>query len=320
MKFKDVDISLLAIKALESHRLQATTSPWALPFYQSGRAIIRPPMMSDIPITPIKVEVMKKVEVVREEEAVVARQEVEEEKAEEEEEKVEELEEEKTQEEEEEKSHSIRWGSCCDGSAWKNGSSHVHNLDSRSVKKAARGAVLESLPLGTSAIELAEIGVKLTLSKSAELKDIGLTGSLLRRKLFLPSLRLNENTACWLVNMAAFEACAALSDDECTVGSYLALFAMLMHREEDVHKLRARHLILGEFTNKQSSRRSTSSTAATRAAFARATTSMPSYDGLRGTSRNGGDRSPSIKSSTTTPRPSPRCCPSWPCSPESAKH
>ncbi|PNT66556.1 hypothetical protein BRADI_3g14030v3 [Brachypodium distachyon] len=123
------------------------------------------------------------------------------------------------------------------------------NPPPRVVRERAR--ILESLPLGTSAIELAEIGIKLTLSKSAEFKDIGLTEGLLFRKLFLPSLRLNENTACWLVNMAAFETCVAFRDGDYTVSSYLVLFAMLMHREQDVHKLRAMGLIHGEFTNKQ---------------------------------------------------------------------
>jgi hypothetical protein len=112
-------------------------------------------------------------------------------------------------------------------------------------------SVLEKLPLGTTAIELAEIGIKLVHSKTSEFKDIGLTEGPFFRKIFLPSLRLNENTACWLINMAAFEVCTAFHDNEYIVSSYLALFAMFMHREEDVHELRANHLIHGEFTNKQ---------------------------------------------------------------------
>uniref|UniRef100_A0ACD5X953 Uncharacterized protein n=1 Tax=Avena sativa TaxID=4498 RepID=A0ACD5X953_AVESA len=112
-------------------------------------------------------------------------------------------------------------------------------------------SVLDKLPLATSAIELSEIGIKLTLSKTAEFKDIGLTEGALFRKIYMPSLRLNENTACWLINMAAFEVCTALHDNEYIVSSYLSLFAMLMHREEDVHELRAKRLIHGEFTNKQ---------------------------------------------------------------------
>ncbi|VAI40310.1 unnamed protein product [Triticum turgidum subsp. durum] len=110
---------------------------------------------------------------------------------------------------------------------------------------------LERLPLGTSAIELAEIGVKLTLSKTSEFTDIGVTEGPLFRKIFLPSLRLNENTACWLLNMAAFETITALLDRDYIVSSYLALFAMFMDREEDVHELRAKRLIHGEFTDKQ---------------------------------------------------------------------
>jgi hypothetical protein len=107
------------------------------------------------------------------------------------------------------------------------------------------------LPLGTSAIELAEIGIKLTTSKTAEFKDIGITEGLLICKLFLPSLRLNENTASWLLNMVAFETCTALEDSDYTVSSYLSLFAMFMDREKDVHELRAKRLIHGEFTDKQ---------------------------------------------------------------------
>ncbi|KAF7086554.1 hypothetical protein CFC21_089842 [Triticum aestivum] len=116
---------------------------------------------------------------------------------------------------------------------------------------APAGSVLEKLPLGTSAIELAEIGVKVTVSKTSEFRDIGVTEGPLFRNIFLPSLRLNENTACWLVNMAAFEAITALFERDYIVSSYLSLFAMFMDREEDVHKLRAKRLIHGEFTNRQ---------------------------------------------------------------------
>uniref|UniRef100_A0A8R7RCJ7 Uncharacterized protein n=1 Tax=Triticum urartu TaxID=4572 RepID=A0A8R7RCJ7_TRIUA len=64
-------------------------------------------------------------------------------------------------------------------------------------------------------------------------------------QLSLTPLFINDFTACWLVNMAAYEACVSTRypSDGFVVSSYISLLAMLMDREEDVHQLRAKHLV-----------------------------------------------------------------------------
>ncbi|XP_066351173.1 UPF0481 protein At3g47200-like [Miscanthus floridulus] len=107
----------------------------------------------------------------------------------------------------------------------------------------------------SSAAELAEIGVKLTPSTKAWFGDMSFQ---YRRRLFgklsLSPVFLNDITACWLVNIAALEAStsgASRESDGYTVSSYLSVLAMLMDREEDVQKLRAKKLLYSTFSDKQ---------------------------------------------------------------------
>ncbi|KAF7098730.1 hypothetical protein CFC21_100446 [Triticum aestivum] len=99
----------------------------------------------------------------------------------------------------------------------------------------------------TSAIELAEIGIKLTASKKKGLANMSIQTDycLFGGQLSLTPLFINDFTACWLVNMAAYEACVSTRypSDGFVVSSYISLLAMLMDREEDVHQLRAKHLV-----------------------------------------------------------------------------
>jgi hypothetical protein len=102
---------------------------------------------------------------------------------------------------------------------------------------------------GSTAVELAEMGVKLTASKTKSFGNmkmrkhrwttLGLFG-----ELSLAPLVLNDLTACWLLNMVAYEAClGATQADNFAVSSYVSVIALLVNRGEDVQELRARGII-----------------------------------------------------------------------------
>lgn len=110
------------------------------------------------------------------------------------------------------------------------------------------------LALASSAIDLAEIGIKVTASKKRWFADMSIQKGSLTGELSLTPLFLNGHTASWLVNMAAFEACTSTRGQEFdgfVVSSYVSLLAMLMGKEEDVHELRAKHLLRSFFSDEE---------------------------------------------------------------------
>ncbi|XP_062224999.1 UPF0481 protein At3g47200-like [Phragmites australis] len=105
-----------------------------------------------------------------------------------------------------------------------------------------------------SAIQLAEMSVKLKDSDATMFADMIMNkNGCLYGELSLSPVFLNEYTACWLINMAAFETCTSTGypSDGFVVSSYLSILAMLMDKEEDVHELRAQHIVQSYFSNQE---------------------------------------------------------------------
>ncbi|KAG2576421.1 hypothetical protein PVAP13_6NG021449 [Panicum virgatum] len=114
------------------------------------------------------------------------------------------------------------------------------------------------LSLSSSAVELAQIGVRLTPSTAPWLGDMSVhRGLFLFGELSLSPLFLNDVTACWLVNMAALEAStagASRQSDGFVVSSYPSVLAMLMDSDDDVQQLRPKRVLQSTFSNKQALR------------------------------------------------------------------
>ncbi|KAL6885636.1 hypothetical protein ACP4OV_010415 [Aristida adscensionis] len=128
---------------------------------------------------------------------------------------------------------------------------HLFGLFHRRQVGAARTEsnrvpVLSSL--GSTAVELAEMGVKLTASKTKKFGDMSMAkrrpGLAVFAELSLAPLVLNDLTACWLLNMVAYEASVSATEaDNFAVSSYVTLIALLINREGDVQELRAKGII-----------------------------------------------------------------------------
>ncbi|KAF7010591.1 hypothetical protein CFC21_024990 [Triticum aestivum] len=109
----------------------------------------------------------------------------------------------------------------------------------------------EKVSISVSAVELAEMGIQLTATKTgAELKEMGVKKGLLSGELFLAPLSLDDANAWFLVNMAALELCTTpdfseADDERSTVCSYLCLLGMVTDRVEDVQQLRTNHILQG---------------------------------------------------------------------------
>ncbi|KAL6607763.1 hypothetical protein ACP70R_040826 [Stipagrostis hirtigluma subsp. patula] len=112
------------------------------------------------------------------------------------------------------------------------------------------------LSLSSSAVYLAQIGMKLTASRAAWFADVKVKKKPVFGELSLSPLFLNDIAACCLVNLAALEAAEAASSssfysDGFVVTSYLSVLAMLMDREEDVHQLRHKGVLGSRFSKAQ---------------------------------------------------------------------
>jgi hypothetical protein len=124
--------------------------------------------------------------------------------------------------------------------------------ESRTIDLPERDMIITSLPQCKSAIELAEMGIKLVANKKSHFRNMGISQGLLSGKLFLAPLVMDELNAYWLLNMVALEICLQGTSlgDQLFVSSYVYLLAILMNREEDVHELRVRGILHGKSSNR----------------------------------------------------------------------
>ncbi|XP_039811693.1 UPF0481 protein At3g47200-like [Panicum virgatum] len=112
-----------------------------------------------------------------------------------------------------------------------------------------------SSSLMISAVALAEKGIKLAVNTTKLFAaDMSVQKKPFSCELSLSPLFLNDVNACWLVNLVALEAIEAttasrINKDGYVVSSYLSLLAMLLNKEEDVHKLQRRSVLSTNFSN-----------------------------------------------------------------------
>ncbi|CAO2189425.1 unnamed protein product [Urochloa humidicola] len=124
--------------------------------------------------------------------------------------------------------------------------------ESSSRRRTKMPKNMESIPISVSAIELAKMGINLTVNKTTALGDLDLIEKpIFFAELSMAPLSLNDLRASLLVNMAAYELCTTpdffdedVGHESSAVCSYL-LLCMLMHREEDVHQLRTKGILQG---------------------------------------------------------------------------
>ncbi|CAN6330958.1 unnamed protein product [Urochloa humidicola] len=110
--------------------------------------------------------------------------------------------------------------------------------------------------LSSTAVELAEMGVKLSTSKTKKFGDMAMSK---RRQplgifgeLSLAPVILNDLTVCWLFHMAAYEACLGPTRaDNFAVSSYISVVSLLVNQPEDVQELRAKGLVVSAYCNEQ---------------------------------------------------------------------
>ncbi|CAO2149985.1 unnamed protein product [Urochloa humidicola] len=118
------------------------------------------------------------------------------------------------------------------------------------VPAAAAGlSSVKTLTLSTSVEELVEMGIKVRASAAATLfSDMRIVKDpFFFAKLSLAPLRLDTVSACWFVNMAAFETSRPGSFE---INSYLAVIKTLISRVEDVRELRVKGIVQG-FSDQQ---------------------------------------------------------------------
>ena len=103
----------------------------------------------------------------------------------------------------------------------------------------------------TSAVELAEAGIRIHGSGTCRVTDVRVEPAALRvGRLVLPQLALSWLPCCWLINMVALE-CVTDRSDQSGVSSYLAILGSLIRTERDVEELRSRRILFSTMSDQR---------------------------------------------------------------------
>ncbi|KAF8667140.1 hypothetical protein HU200_053327 [Digitaria exilis] len=133
---------------------------------------------------------------------------------------------------------------------------HRRQVGAAAARNPSRRGVPRLSALSCTAVELAEMGVKITASKTKKFGDmamskrrhpVGLFG-----ELSLAPVVLSELTMCWLLHMAAYEDSQGDTlADNFAVGSYINAVSLLVNRPKDVQELRTKGIVVSAFSDER---------------------------------------------------------------------
>ncbi|AQK79327.1 hypothetical protein ZEAMMB73_Zm00001d035591 [Zea mays] len=208
---------------------------------------------------------------------------------------------------------------------------HRRHMDMGAVRTQQHQSGILRVPvqlasLSSTAVELAEMGVKLAPSKTKTFGDMAMSKRHWPLGLFgelsLAPLVLNRLTECWLLNMAAYESCQPQQQGDATdsfpVSSYVTLVSLLVNRPEDVQEMRAKGLVVSVFDDGETLAffKALAPHLSVGCRYYEVFQFLQEYRQERWLSGCG---SPSTGSCTTTSRPSPLSSPSSACSRDSSR-
>lgn len=103
----------------------------------------------------------------------------------------------------------------------------------------------------TSAVELAEAGIRIHGSGTSRVSDVRVEPGAVIGRLALPQLALSWLPRCWLINMVALECVTYRNDGRSGVSSHFAILGSLIRAERDVQELRSRGILFSTMSDRR---------------------------------------------------------------------
>ncbi|KAG5229602.1 UPF0481 protein [Salix suchowensis] len=89
--------------------------------------------------------------------------------------------------------------------------------------------------------ELKDVGISFVPNHTTVFVDVDFKNTILGGALCIPPLNIEDSTKSWLLNLAAYEACAGWDSGKCT--SYVCFMRSLIDKPEDVKELRSKGIL-----------------------------------------------------------------------------